>query len=260
MLIGCVDRLVRLYQGHRRSRRSSSSSSRLLYNFLYNKWYFDELYNFIFVQARLLAWPPVLEARRCGDHRPLRPQWRRLGGGSRAPCREAGPVGISLYLCAGHAARPGRGDQLGDGAADDERLSHPFADAAGAAGRRAAPACLSRRETARADRAGRDAGRSRARHRAVGRITISAARSGSSSRRAELFAGFAWALGHRRHRADADRAVGVPDADLHRRELEFDQQARRRIHGRLPVHGNADDRRLRGAGLCSCSTSSSKPA
>ncbi len=50
MLIGFGDRLARLHHATPRSRPSSPSSSASVYRFLYNKWYFDELYDFLFVK------------------------------------------------------------------------------------------------------------------------------------------------------------------------------------------------------------------
>ena len=47
------DRLLRLYPQHRPSRRRSSSSSASLYRFLSNKWYFDELYDVLFVRPSI---------------------------------------------------------------------------------------------------------------------------------------------------------------------------------------------------------------
>ena len=41
---------------------------------------------------------------------------------------------------------------------------------------------------------------------------------------------------------------------------DIDREARRRIYGGLPAHGSADDRRVLRRRICSCSTSSSKPA
>ena len=54
---------------------------------------------------------------------------------------------------------------------------------------------------------------------------------------------------YRRYSAAADRAVGVPDADLHRRIMGSDHQAGTRIYGGVPADGNADDRRVRGTGF-----------
>jgi NADH-quinone oxidoreductase subunit L len=89
---------------------------RPLYKFLLNKWYFDELYQLPVRRARLLAWPRVLEAwaiigmiDRFG---PNGAAWVVAAG---QPRRAQGPVGLSLFLCAGHAARACRRDQLGDG-------------------------------------------------------------------------------------------------------------------------------------------------
>ena len=102
--------------------------------------------------------------------------------------------------------------------------------------------------------------RPRARHLPVGAITIPTARNGSSSRMSPLGGGISWALGHRRHRAVADRAHRLPDADLHRRQLARDREARARIYGRFPADGGADASASSRRRTCSCSTSSSRAA
>ncbi len=50
MLTGLADRLVRLYPQRRASRRRSSSQFGVLYRFLLNKWYFDEIYDALLVR------------------------------------------------------------------------------------------------------------------------------------------------------------------------------------------------------------------
>ena len=45
-------------------RRARRASSQLLYQFLLNKWYFDELYDLIFVRPAQVARPLPLEGRR----------------------------------------------------------------------------------------------------------------------------------------------------------------------------------------------------
>ena len=44
----------------------------------------------------------------------------------------------------------------------------------------------------------------------------------------------------RRHRAAPDRAHDIPDADLYRRELALDREARAGIYGLFPADGGAD--------------------
>ena len=50
---------------------------RPLYRFLLNKWYFDELYDAIFVRPALRLGRVLWKARRRRGHRRLRPRWRR---------------------------------------------------------------------------------------------------------------------------------------------------------------------------------------
>ena len=76
-----------------------------LYRFLLNKWYFDELYDFIFVRPAQVARPlPVEAGRRLADRR-LR-AGRRVGARARrdAQCR-AGADRLPLSLCLLHADR-----------------------------------------------------------------------------------------------------------------------------------------------------------
>ena len=40
----------------------------LLWSFLYNKWYFDQLYDVIFIRGAKFLGDPFLEGRRQGDH------------------------------------------------------------------------------------------------------------------------------------------------------------------------------------------------
>jgi uncharacterized membrane protein len=54
----------------------------VLHRFLYNKWFFDELYDVIFVRPPG-ARPDLLEARRRAGHRPLRSERRRGAGRGR---------------------------------------------------------------------------------------------------------------------------------------------------------------------------------
>ena len=53
----------------------------MLYQFLLNKWYFDELYDLIFVRPTQVARPLPVEGRRRQDHRRLRAR-RRVGAGA----------------------------------------------------------------------------------------------------------------------------------------------------------------------------------
>ena len=55
----------------------------MLYLFLYNKWYFDELYDFLFVRPALAGPLPVEARRRHGDRRAGAGRHRRPGAGCR---------------------------------------------------------------------------------------------------------------------------------------------------------------------------------
>ena len=65
----------------RTSRSSSRASSRSLYQFLLNKWYFDETLRLPLRAPDAVARPPVLEGRRRLAHRRLRAR-RRVGAGA----------------------------------------------------------------------------------------------------------------------------------------------------------------------------------
>ena len=58
-------------------RAQMAATQGLLYTFLYNKWYFDELYDFLFVRPGVLARPLPLEGRRRQDHRRARARRHR---------------------------------------------------------------------------------------------------------------------------------------------------------------------------------------
>ena len=79
-----------------------------------NKWYFDELYDVLFVGPALwlgrLFWKGGDEGTidRFGPHGAA----YAVGVGNRIT--DAAPVGLSLFLCAGDAARPDRRRELGD--------------------------------------------------------------------------------------------------------------------------------------------------
>ena len=241
----------------RRPAATSSRPSRAIYKFVSNKWYFDELYDRIFVRPALwlgrLFWHGGDEGTidRFGPHGAA----YAVGVGNRITV--PAPVGLSLFLCAGDAARPDRRGELGDlvGQVSGIAAAEP-ADRLPADRRRAVPVRPGRGRAL--DRADRDADRFRAQHLPLGQYDP-AARSGSSRelphrRRCQL------GTGHRRHRADADRPDRLPDAHLHRRELARDREARPRIHGLFPADGGADHGRPSQRRTCSCSTSSSRAA
>ena len=77
-----------------------TATFRVLYDFLLNKWYFDELYDFLFVRPGLLARPLPVEERRRGHDRSLRPRRHRRGGrGNRRSMRAKAQSGY-LYTYA----------------------------------------------------------------------------------------------------------------------------------------------------------------
>ena len=130
MLIGLADRLAQLYPQHRRCRRRFVAQFRAAPPVPAQQMVFRRALRRPVRAPGVLARPLLLEARRRRHDRPLRPAWRRLavGVGNRVTAPAA--VGLSLYLCAGDAARPRRRRDLGDGGCPDERrFPHPFADA-----------------------------------------------------------------------------------------------------------------------------------
>ena len=85
-----------------------------LYRFLLNKWYFDELYDFLFVRSVDLARPlPVEEGRRLG-HRRLRARWRLGARPRRDAAGGPAPDRLPLSLCLRHADRRRRAGHLAD--------------------------------------------------------------------------------------------------------------------------------------------------
>ncbi len=85
-----------------------------MYHFVSNKWYFDELYDFLFVRPSL--WLGRLFWKR-GDEGTIDrfgPHGAAYAVGVGQPDHRPAPVGLSLFLCAGHAARPDRRCHLGD--------------------------------------------------------------------------------------------------------------------------------------------------
>ena len=105
MAIGFLDRLAVLHPPARTSRSSSRASTSALYRFLLNKWYFDELYDFLFVRPAHVARPLAVEGRRRLADRRLRPG-RRLGARARRhPQRGAAADRLPLSLRLRHADR-----------------------------------------------------------------------------------------------------------------------------------------------------------
>ena len=87
-----------------------------VHQFVFNKWYFDELYDHFCSSVRRSGSAGCsLAPRRRANDRSLRPARRSLcrkGIGNQ--CHLPMPDGLSLFLRFGHAARPDRGCQLGD--------------------------------------------------------------------------------------------------------------------------------------------------
>jgi hypothetical protein len=86
----------------------------ILHNFLYSKWFFDEIYTRS-SSALAVARPLLLEAGDEGTIDRFGPNGAAalvVGGNSSPPA----PVRLSLHLCAGDAPRPRRRRYLGDGA------------------------------------------------------------------------------------------------------------------------------------------------
>ena len=194
MLTGFADRLLRLHPQHRPSRRRSSSQFGVLYRFLLNKWYFDELYDVALRPPVALARPLLLEARRRGHDRPLRPRRRRRRGRRRQPRHRAAPVRLSLHLCAGDAARPRRRDDLGDGAVMS-RASRSSRRCCALPLLGAIACLLDQRQRRALDRARRPRSATSRSASASGSPTRSAAPQWQFTEYAPLFGRFAWALG-----------------------------------------------------------------
>jgi hypothetical protein len=87
----------------------------ILYRFLYQKWFFDEIYNVLFVRPSLWLGRFFWKRGDEGTIDRFGPTARRPGGGRQRPYRAA-PDRLSLHLRAGDAPRPRRRRYLGDGA------------------------------------------------------------------------------------------------------------------------------------------------
>jgi hypothetical protein len=141
---------------------ASRRTSPVLYRLPLNKWYFDELYDFLSSCARLLARPLPLEARRRGIIDGFGPTASPRAS-STSPARDAqAAVRLSLHYAlamligvaaCGHLVLVNRGGTA------DVRLSHSFAHHLPAAGRRAAAMFAAGDAEAAATRAGSRCGR-----------------------------------------------------------------------------------------------------
>ncbi len=85
----------------------------MLYRFLLNKWYFDELYDLIFVRTTKWLGTLSVEGRGWLHHRRLRTQWHLRAGARRHPQRGAAADRLSLSLCFRDADRGCRIDSPG---------------------------------------------------------------------------------------------------------------------------------------------------
>ena len=137
----------------RRRRSASPQQHRVLYQFLLNKWYFDELYDFLFVRPAKRARPLPVEAATAGHRRPR--ARRRLGARHRRhrPRRPAADR-LPLSLRLRDADRHRRARHLDDvrGAHSDDRLANPLHGHLPAAGRRRCSSCSSADERRRTRR------------------------------------------------------------------------------------------------------------
>ena len=195
MLLGLLGRLAAPISGAptfpARVRRARSAS---LYDFLLHKWYFDELYDLLFVRPAFALGRLFWKRGRRGHDRPLRARTARPGSsqlGSRVAGRlQSGYVyTYAFVMLIGLTAAVTWAIGADDAASRSSRvmLAVPAI---------AAVACLFVSAQRRAlARAGRDADRPRARHRAVGQLRDRRRRNGSSSRTSPLFGSFGWALG-----------------------------------------------------------------
>ena len=232
-----------------------ANQHQMLYQFLLNKWYFDELYDFIFVRpAKWIGYFALEEGRRL-RHRRLR-SGRRLGAGARRhPQRGEDPDRLSLSLRLCDADRRRRVDHL-----VHVRLGRPvmttwpilsvvtFLPVVGA---------LAIYLTRGDDEAARRNARWIALWTTLVTFAVSlilvwrfdAAERGLPVRRKGELARQRHHLSHgrRRHFAAVRDPDHRPDAVLHHRELEIDHDARARIHDGVPAAGNADGRHLLGA-------------
>ena len=211
-----------------------------LWSFLYNKWYFDELYDAIFVRSRQGAGRSVLEGRRQAVIDGLGPDGvsrgrpmplARLTGRAQtgyvyhyAFVMLLGIAGLLVYASLGLLLMVGILSLITFPAAFRRR-------------RDPAPARLRRRRPGA--RQTRSAG-SRLppplppwRSRSCGRDVRSSRAASNSSR---ISTGFPASLpdGRRRHIGAVRPADRVPDADLHPGQLEVDHPEGGRIHDRLP--------------------------
>ena len=87
----------------------------VLHRFFYNKWYFDELYDFLFVRPAFWIGRLFWKQGDVGIIDRFGPDGAAWVVAQGIALRAEGADGIPLFLCAGDAARPGRRSQLGDG-------------------------------------------------------------------------------------------------------------------------------------------------
>ena len=124
------------------SRAAAAMQFRALYLFLLNKWYFDELYDRLFVQQRLLARRGAVEDRRRHDHRWAWARRHRRGDARTGARGQPAADRLCLPLRVRHADRRRRAGHLVPVAAvsapmdskPDEPLAAPLARHLSAAG------------------------------------------------------------------------------------------------------------------------------
>ena len=114
MLLGFADRLAVLHPLAGDCRGDLAAQHRGLYQFLLNKWYFDELYDFLFVRpAKRLGTLPVEEAATAGSSTAsARTASRRAS--STSPTASSAADRLPLPLRLRHADRRRRARHLDD--------------------------------------------------------------------------------------------------------------------------------------------------
>ena len=251
----------------RRHLRSISPASTALYHFLLNKWYFDEIYDFIFVRPALWLG---------------RVFWK---GGDGYVIDGFGPDGVSarvldvtrnvVRLQTGYLYHYAFAMLIGAAALitwfmfsaaerTDGELAHSLRHDLPAARRRAVPDAAEGRRVRQAQRPlGRAVDHDRhLRGVADPGVALRSGLAGIPVRREAALARRLRHLPHgrRRHFAAAGDPHHRDHAALHRGELAVDPGPRQGIHDRVPGAGNADDRHLLGARLWCCSICSSRAA
>ncbi len=240
-------RVEQLYPQHRACRRASWRSSSCSTGSCYNKWYFDELYNILFVKPAFAIGRFFWKRGDEGTIDRFGPDGaagaRRWGDPSRGPAA----IGLCLWICVCDAARSCRPRQLGHG--EFPVSGFPILSLMLAVPAIAAIACLF-------------VGDKMSRFVALGATLVTfvlgcilwanfdiGGAQWQFTERADLFGRFQWALG-----IDGMALMLImlsvflmPLCIL--ASWDAIKQARRRLYGDVPDHGSRDDRRLHGAGF-----------